>query len=88
MTDPTLFGDATEDTAWPTPTVPAAVPGATRPERDEVARAVLGTLSDAAAGRASGDEVYRALRGALYVLTPAETDELARVFLTLLGRSK
>jgi len=102
VSHPTLFGEPGGDAARPVPVKPAAktryrplpevlceppTAGASVPEREAVARAVLDTLSDAAAGKADDDEVYRALKGALYVLTADETERLAGVFLELLGRA-
>ncbi|VTT98903.1 unnamed protein product [Gemmataceae bacterium] len=64
---------------------PVALGGASRVERAAAAGAVAEVLAEYHAGTATADELFRTLRGGLYVLTPDECVRGAEWLVHLLG---
>ncbi len=60
-------------------------PGASQPERLQAAADLEGALAEFRAGTATLDELYRTVRGAVYVYTASELEALA-VAMTALAR--
>lgn len=96
VTQPTLFDEdpappakappARAGPAFGKPVIhePGGLPQGSVPERLAVAAVLAETLADAAAGKANPDEVYRTLRGSLYVLSPEECVRVANGLILLL----
>lgn len=104
MSGRTLFDEPEPETGEPTPPAPKAKPskypplpefvqepthhGASLPERLDAGAYLAGLVGECEAGTATAHELYRVLRGTLYVLSDGEVLRVAKGLVNLLGANR